>query len=448
MTTTTTTRTTQTTRTTTMTARRGKFSTASSVLLLCAALLMTKSCGILALSGDGNAQLPGQADAWSETTTVSEGSGWEVTIGSTDQPEELTTEPIEELDTTTIGADIPTEGAEETTAPADAATTLNPNEPEQETTVAPNEEQSTAGPGEEQSTTGGPGEEQSSSSPSEQPSTSGPGVEQSSSSPGEQPSTSSPGESQSTTSGPGEEQSSSSPSEEPPTTTPSEELPTTTTEAEPVITTIAPTPPAPPVFECPTVGLFPDISGDCQRFHNCLLNLLTGELKSYDMVCPPLLAFSPTYGRCMRDLAECDNDAFVCQRPGHFAGSDETHYYNCVPNLRGGFHKYIVRCSVGQRFEPLIGRCWRYDWTQLLPGQALEASDLAAIKREQKELKAEEKLRLKAEKNQEKLARKQQKLEEKLAKKAAKEQAKKDAKANKPVSVESAESPEQPSFEF
>ncbi|XP_030566254.1 mucin-2 [Drosophila novamexicana] len=442
---TTTTTTTRTTQTRTMTAKRGKFSTASSVLLLCAALLMTKSCGILALSGDGNAQLPGQADAWSETTTVSEGSGWEVTIGSTDQPEELTTEPIEELDTTTFGADIPTE----TTAPTNAATTLNPNEPEQETTVAPNEEQSTTGPGEEQSTTAGPGEEQSSSSPREQPSTSGPGEEQSSSSPSEQPSTSSPGgEGQSTTSGPGEEQSSSSPSEEPPTTTPSEELPTTTTEAEPVITTIAPTPPAPPVFECPTVGLFPDISGDCQHFHNCLLNLLTGELKSYDMVCPPLLAFSPTYGRCVRDLAECDNDAFVCQRPGHFAGSDETHYYNCVPKLRGGFHKYIVRCSVGQRFEPLIGRCWRFDWTQLLPGQALEASDLAAIKREQKELKAEEKLRLKAEKNQEKLARKQQKLEEKLAKKAAKEQAKKDAKANKPLSVESAESPEQPSFEF
>ncbi|XP_064556706.1 salivary glue protein Sgs-3 [Drosophila montana] len=429
MTTTTTTtkatRTTKTTGTTTMTARRGKFSTASSVLLLCAALLMTKSCGILALSGDGNAQLPGQADAWSETTTVSEGSGWEVTIGSTDQPEAPTTEPIEEQDTTTIGADIPTEGGVETTAP----TTLNPNEPEPETTAAPTEEPSTAGPGEEQSTTAGPGEEQSSSSPSEQPSTSSPGGEQS------------------TTAGPGEEQSSSGPSEEPPTTTPSEELPTTT-EAEPIITTIAPTPPAPPVFECPTVGLFPDISGDCQRFHNCLLNLLTGELKSYDMVCPPLLAFSPSYGRCVRDLAECDSDAFVCPRPGRFAGSDETHYYNCVPSLRGGFHKYIVRCSVGQRFEPLIGRCWRYDWSLLLPGQALEASDLAAIKREQKELKAEEKLRLKAQKNQEKLARKQQKLEEKLAKKAAKEQAKKDAKANKPLSVESAESPEQPSFEF
>lgn len=172
-----------------------------------------------------------------------------------------------------------------------------------------------------------------------------------------------------------------------------------------------------------------------------------GALNEYDLVCPPLLAFSPEYGRCVRDVSACDNDAFVCASPGRFAGNDSSYYYNCVVSLRGGYHKYIVRCSPGQRFEPLIGRCWRYDWTVYQPGQAYEAEDLAAIKQEQKQLKTEEKLRKKAEKIKAKELLKQQKLADKLAKKAAKEKAKQEAKANKPVSIESVESPEVPSIE-
>lgn len=356
-----------------------------------------------ALSGDGESKAPAavqlavQADEAIETTTLSEGSGWDQ---STNEPEaETTTENAIDVETTAAPeaettaapeAEITAAPEAETTAAPEAETTLNPNEPEQETTVAPEEEQPTtaasSGPEEEQPTTINPNGED------EQPTT-----------------TDSPSES-----------------------------------------TIAPTPPAPPaVFECPTPGLFAHISGDCQRFHNCLLNPLTGELLSLDMYCPPDTAFSASYRRCGRDVAACQDDDFACLIPGHFAGNNDTYYYNCVINLKGGFHKYVVRCSGGERYEPLVRRCWRYDWSQLFPGQqSLESSDLAAIKREQKQFKAEEKLRLKELKNQEKLKRKQQKLEEKLAKKAAKEQAKKEAKANKPVSVESAESPEQSSNEI
>ena len=397
---------------------------------------MTKSCGVVALSGDGNAEL-----AWSETTTVGEGSGWDVTIISTPQPEDSTvqeeqaTDAIVDVDATTNAAEIPPEGGIETTAGADPETTVKPNElePEPETTVGPKEEQSTSSPSERESTAG----------PSGEPTSSGPSVEQSSISPSEEQSPPSPSE-QPSTSGPSEQPSTSGPSEEQPTTT----------EAEPIITTIAPTPPEPLVFKCQAAGAFAHISGDCQRFHNCVSNVPTDELKAYDMACPPLLAFSPTYGRCVRDVASCVNDAFACQSPGSFAAGDDSYYYNCVVSLRGGYHKYIVRCSPGQRFEPLLGRCWRYDWTQFQPGQALEASDLAAIKREQKELKTAEKVLKKAEKNKEKQILKQQKLEEKLAKKAAKEKAKQEAKEqakankpNKPLSVESAESVEVPSIE-
>lgn len=351
-----------------------------------------------ALSGDGDgkvaavAQLEVQALEESESTTPSEGSGWDQTsnepeaettaapeVDTTADPEPETT-AAPEAETSAAPEDETTAAQEaETTAAPEAETTLNPNEPEQATTLAPEEQQ---------------------------------------------PSTSSPNG--------------------------AEEQPTTTSEPEPVESTIAPTPPAPPlIFECSTPGLFAHISGDCERYHNCLLNPLTGELLTLDMYCPPDTAFSPLYRRCGRDVAACQSDDFICPAPGHFAGLNETYYYKCLINQRGGFHKYIVRCSNGERFEPLVRRCWRFDWTQLAPGQqSLEAGDLDAIKREQKQYKAEEKLRLKEQKNQEKLKRKQQKLEEKLAKKAAKEQAKKEAKANKPVSVESAESPEQPSNEI
>ncbi|KAM8718497.1 hypothetical protein ACLKA7_001667 [Drosophila subpalustris] len=382
------------------TTRRGKFSTASSVLLLCAALLLTKSLGILALSGDGDSiQLPGQADAWSETTTISEGSGWEVTTDQAEH-EELTTTAIEEVETTTDNA-----------APEEVETTVSPNEPEPqpETTAQPVEEPSSSSPSKESEATTVPSEDKPSSVPSEDSSTAA---------------------------------NTPVPSEDPSTSTTTTTI--TTTEAA-VIPTITPTPPAPPVFECQASGVFPHISGDCQRFHNCLLDPTTGELLAFDMLCPPLAAFSPTYGRCLRDVSSCTDDGFTCLAPGRFAGSDDSFYYMCVATTQGvGFHKYIVRCSSGTRFEPLLGRCWRYDWTQFLPGQVpLESSDLAAIKREQKEFKMEEKLRLKAEKNKEKEARRQQKLEEKAAKKAAKEQAKKEAKANKPLSLESVESLEQ-----
>ncbi|XP_034114006.1 probable transcription-associated protein 1 [Drosophila albomicans] len=389
-----------------MTTRRGKFSTATSVLLLCAALLLTKSLGIVALSGDGDGNaVAGQADAWSE------GSGWEL-IATTVGTEDTETTADEALETTA-------EPEQESTAGPAEETTADPNEPEQETTAKPNEpeQETTASPNEpEQETTASPNEP-------------------------EQETTASPNEP--------EQETTASPNE-PATSTPSEESEaTTTTEAADVITTLAPTPPAPPAFQCQAAGVYSHISGDCQRFHNCLLDDLTGELLAFDMVCPPLSAFSPSYGRCLRDVSSCNDDGFACLAAGRFAGSDDSFYYVCSASLQGGYHKYVVRCSAGTRFEPLVNRCWRYDWTQFVPGQpSLESSDLAAIKREQKQLKAEEKLRLKAEKQKEKEARKQAKLEEKLAKKAAKEQAKKDAKAKKPVSVESVESVEQASNEI
>ncbi|KAH8300866.1 hypothetical protein KR044_000692, partial [Drosophila immigrans] len=380
--------------------------------------MLTKSMGILALSGDGNAiaeQPPGQADAWSE------GSGWELTTAK----EELTTAgnketTAEQQQDTTVAPDEP---EQESTASPEQQTTVNPEEPEQETTANPNEpeQETTANPNEPaQETTANPNEpEQETTLKPEEPE-------------------------QETTASPSEPESSAKPTEQPASTSsPSEE---TTTEAADVITTIAPTPPAPPAFECQAAGAYPHISGDCQRFHNCLLDAQTGELLGFDMACPPLTAFSPSYGRCLRDVSSCNDDGFACLAPGRFAGSDDSFYYSCVASLQGGYHKYIVRCSAGTRFEPLVNRCWRYDWTQFVPGQpSLESGDLAVIKREQKQLKAEEKLRLKAEKNKEKEARKQAKLEEKLAKKAAKEQAKKDAKAKKPLSVESVESVEQAS---
>ncbi|KAH8386401.1 hypothetical protein KR093_000343, partial [Drosophila rubida] len=397
--------TTTTTRTMKTATRRGTFSTATSVLLLCAALLLTQSLGILALSGDGNAaveQLPGQADAWSE------GSGWELTTAK----EELTTAGNEDIETNETTA-APSEPEQESTASPEQETTANPNEPEQETTVSPNEpeQETTVNPNEpeQETTTVNPNEpEQETTASSSEP----------------------------------EQETSAKPTEQPA----SSEAPTTTTEAD-VITTIAPTPPAPPVFECQAAGVYPHNSGDCQRFHNCLLDAQTGELLAFDMACPPLTAFSPLDGVCLRDVSSCQDDGFACLAPGRFAGSDDSFYYSCVPRLAGvGYRKYIVRCSPGTRFEPLVNRCWRYDWTQFVPGvPSLESSDLTAIKREQKQLKAQEKLRLKAEKNKEKEARKQAKLDEKLAKKAAKEQAKKDAKANKPLSVESVESVEQAS---
>ncbi|ALC50008.1 Mur18B [Drosophila busckii] len=385
--------------TTMMTTRRSKCSTATSLLLLCAALLMTKSCGILAFSGDGATQLSEgqQAAALMEMTTLGEGSGWDLS-SSTNEPEfttereELTTTGIEDVDTTTKSEEIETTASpnvpepETTTAKADepeAETTASPSEPEPETTASPNEP-----------------EPDTTASPSEP-----------------------------------EPETTASPSQPEPETT------TSPNEPEQPASTIAPTPPPVPVFECQAAGLFPHISGDCQRYYNCLNNPFLGQLQQLEMMCAPQLFFSPTSGRCMRDLSECPSDEYVCSTPGRFAGHDDTYYYNCVVSSMGGFHKYVVRCSTGQRFEPMLGGCWRYDWTLVGPGyENFESSDLAAIKRELKQFKAEDKLRKKAEKNQEKLARKQQKLEEKMAKKAAKDAAKKAAKENKPKSAESAES--------
>ncbi|XP_017156600.1 mucin-5AC [Drosophila miranda] len=449
MTTTTRTRTTETTETTftvrrTMTSRSGKFSMATSILLLCAALLLTKSCGILALSGDGSSdsnQL-GQADPWSDSTTTTlgqetEGSGgWETT--TTIQEEETTEAPTTpELETTTAEDETSTAGQETTTANQETSTaaveitTAAPLEPET-TTGAPLEPESTTGaPLEPETTTGAPVEPETTTGAPVEPETT----------------TNQP---ESTTAGAGDEP------------------PATTTEEPALGTTLTPTPepaPAPtvPVFECQTAGLFPHIGEDCRRYHKCLWNPLLRLLQEQEMVCPPLTAFSPTLRRCVRDVSVCKADEFECLAVGRYAGHDDTYYYSCMASLQGGLHKFIVRCSSGQRFEPLIGGCWRYDWTQIVPGQeALEVSDLAAIKRELKLYKAEEKLRLKALKEQEKLARKQQKLEEQAAKKAAKELAKQQAKAekeaakaakeqakaekeaNKGPSIESTESDEEP----
>ncbi|EDV46679.1 uncharacterized protein F26C11.3 [Drosophila erecta] len=384
-----------------MTGRR--ISKLTTVLLFCAALLLTKSCGILALSGDGSAQSQdvGQSEPWSDATTTTttiqpseEGSGsggWELTT---------------EADTT-IPSEETTVGNEETTV-SEEETSTNASGDVETTTVVPETS---------------PADQESSSAPEE--TTSAP--EESSAAPEE--TTTAPAESESS--------SSSSPAE-----------PESSSPSTPAGITIAPTP---PTFKCQTAGLFPHISGDCSRYHNCLLNPVLRQLQDIELSCPELTIFSPSLGRCVRDLAECQDEGFQCLAVGRFAGLDETYYYSCVASLQGGFHKFIVRCSSGQRFEALIGGCWRYDWTQIVPGQeATEVSDLAAIKRELKLYKAEAKLRLKAQKEQEKLAKKQQKLEEKAAKKAAKEQAKQQAKAEKDKakaeakgdSIESAESAE------
>ncbi|KAH8291597.1 hypothetical protein KR018_003488 [Drosophila ironensis] len=383
--------------TTTFTVRKmtgPRISKLSTILLLCAALLLTKSCGILALSGDGSDQAVGQAEAWSETTTIQNEEG----SGSTPFPEVDTTQPGDEV--------LTTEADEETTAPAD-----------QETTVA-DQEDATAGSGDAETTNAG--DESSSSSA---PETSTAAAETSSSEP--------------ETSTVAAETTSS----EPETSTSVPE--TTTSSAAEETTTLAP---PPPPFQCEAAGLFP-IAGDCRRYHNCLKNPVLNHLQDIEITCPPLTAFSASLGRCVRDVAECPDDAFVCPAVGRFAGHDDSYYYFCVASLQGGLHKYLVRCSAGQRFETATGGCWRYDWTQIVPGQeATEISDLAAIKRELKLYKAEEKLRLKAQKQQEKLAKKQQKLEEKAAKKAAKEAAKEQAKAEKDKakgqSIESTESEE------
>ncbi|XP_032581372.1 flocculation protein FLO11 [Drosophila sechellia] len=435
-----------------MTGRR--MSKLSTVLLFCAALLLTKSCGILALSGDGlpQSQDVGQAELWSDATTTiispseeSSGSGgWELTTeADTSIPSEETTAGNEETTvseeetSTDASEDVETTTAAPETSPADQESSSAPEEttsvPE-ETTSAPEEsssapEESSSAPEATSSapeTTAAPEDtssapDQTSSAPEESsaaPEETSSAPEQTSSAPEETPSA------------PAEPESSSSSSSASPST--------------PAGTTIAPTP---PTFKCQTAGLFPHISGDCSRYHNCLLNPVLRQLQDIELTCPELTVFSPSLGRCVRDLAECQAESFPCLSVGRFAGLDETYYYSCVASLQGGFHKFIVRCSSGQRFEPLIGGCWRYDWTQIVPGQeATEISDLAAIKRELKLYKAEAKLRLKAQKEQEKLAKKQQKLEEKAAKKAAKEQAKQQAKAEKDKakgeSIESVESAE------
>ncbi|XP_022211784.2 LOW QUALITY PROTEIN: mucin-5AC [Drosophila obscura] len=404
-TTTTTTRNTQ----TTFTVRRtmsGKFSMATSILLLCAALLLTKSCGILALSGDGNSQL-GQAEPWNDASTTTEGSGWETitTPTPTTIQEEETTETTIETESTTP--------EQETTTPEEAETTTA----SAQETSAPAEETTTAAPVEPESTTGAPLEPNHHNNPVESESTTGAPLEP-------ETTTTAPVQSESTTS--------QAPNQPDSTTAGAGAESTETTTEEPALGTTLTPAPAPPVFECQTAGLFPHIGGDCRRYHNCLWNPLLRLLQEQETVCPPLTAFSPQLGRCVRDVSVCKDDEFECLAVGRYAGHDDTYYYSCVASLQGGLHKFIVRCSSGQRFEPLIGSCWRYDWTQIVPGQeSLELSDLAAIKRELKLYKAEEKLRLKALKEQEKLARKQQKLEEQAAKKAAKELAKQQAKAEK-----------------
>ncbi|EDX02163.1 zonadhesin [Drosophila yakuba] len=427
-----------------MTGRR--ISKLSTVLLFCAALLLTKSCGILALSGDGSApsQNVGQAELWSDATTTtiqaseeSSGSGgWELTT------EADTTIPSEE---TTAGDEETTVSEEETSTDASGDV--------ETTTASPADQESSAAPEE---TTSAP--EESSAAPEESsaaPEASSSAPEETTSAPEETTSaseetTTAPEETSSapeeTSSAP--EETSSAPAEPESSSSSSPAEPESTSPSTPADTTIAPTP---PTFKCQTAGLFSHISGDCRRYHNCLLNPVLRQLQDIELICPELTVFSPSLGRCVRDLAECQEEGFQCLAVGRFAGLDETYYYNCVASLQGGFHKFIVRCSSGQRFEPLFGGCWRYDWTQIVPGQeANEISDLAAIKRELKLYKAEAKLRLKAQKEQEKLAKKQQKLEEKAAKKAAKELAKQQAKAEKDKakaeakgeSVESAESEE------
>ncbi|KAH8421277.1 hypothetical protein KR009_012141, partial [Drosophila setifemur] len=416
------TRTTETTFTVrTMTGRR--VSKLSAILMICFALLLTKSCGIVALSGDleinagGSGQELAQAELWSDTTTtkdLEEGSGWQSTLpaddtteSSTDLPNESTTVPEEtETTTTAIADDNTTETDEETTSIGEESTTTGSGDNEAATTIE--QESSSASDSSSPATeTSTPAQETTTAAPS----TSSAALETSS---------------QETSSSPAPESSSSS-------------APESSSSSE--ATTIAVTP---PTFQCQAAGLFPHISGDCRRYHNCLFNPLLRQLQEIELVCPPLTVFSPSLSRCGRDIAECLEDTFQCPRVGRFAGHDDTYYYSCMASLQGSFHKFVVRCSSGQRFDALIGGCYRYDWSQLVPGQeATEISDLAAIKRELKQNKLDEKLRLKAQKQQEKLAKKQQKLEEKAAKKAAKEQAKQQAKAEKDKAKgESIESPE------
>ncbi|XP_068159539.1 uncharacterized protein Mur18B [Drosophila tropicalis] len=384
---------------TTTTSRRGKVSTATSVLLLCAALLLTQSWGAMAFSAIVRPEAEvAQADALIDTTTttVAEGSGWDTTILTTgvDKEQEQTTEgqtDVEAETTTTEAPLLPEISTEGTDAPAEEQTTTE----ESEITTSNNNQ--------------------------------------------EADSTSVPTESSSTTTA--ESETTPAATEESTDVTTTVDSGSSSTSGSPTTVEVETTTIPVPTFECQSAGNFAHISGDCSRYHSCLLNAQLGQLELVETACPELTIFSPVHGRCVRDLSSCQSEAFECLAVGRFAGSDDTYYYSCLPSLLGGFHKFIVRCSTGQRFEPLIGGCWRYDWTQLVPGQeALEASDLAAIKQELKLYKAEDKLRKKALKNQEKLARKQQKLLEKAAKKAAKEEAKKKAKAEKEVpSVESAE---------
>ncbi|SPP88651.1 mucin-5AC [Drosophila guanche] len=443
----TTTRTRTRTTETTFTVRRtmtGKFSMATSILLLCAALLLTKSCGILALSGDGNNQLV-QAEPWNDASTTTEGSGWETT---TPLPKEETTQaPIEvesttpEQEGTTPEAETTTSAEQETSAPAEETSTGAPLQPES-TTGAPLEPETTTGaPLEPETTTGAPLEPESTTGAPVQPeSTTGAPVQpESTTGAPVQPesTTGAPVQPESTTGAPVQPESTTGAPVQPESTTGASNQPDSTTSqagagGEPTATTTLTPAPTPPVFECQTAGLFPHIGGDCRRYHNCLWNPLLRLLQEQEGECPPLTAFSPQLGRCVRDVSVCKDDEFECLAVGRYAGHDDTYYYSCMASLQGGLHKFIVRCSSGQRFEPLIRGCWRYDWTQIVPGQeSLELSDLAAIKRELKLYKAEEKLRQKALKEQEKQARKQQKLEEQAAKKAAKELAKQQAKAEK-----------------
>ncbi|KAH8287736.1 hypothetical protein KR054_012288 [Drosophila jambulina] len=412
-----------------MTGRR--ISKLSTILLLCAALLLTKSCGIVALSGDGSGssgQDLAQAEPWSDTTTTLQpgeegsGSGWEST--TTELANEETTE----------AAENPTTLAPEETTQPEEETTKAENNNENETSTSADQEGSGTTPADQESSSSGSGNGET-TTPADQ--------ESSSSGSGDGETTTDAPQSSASTSAP--EQSSPSAAPEDTTTLEPENSSSSSSSSVAPDTTIAPTP---PTFKCETAGLFPHISGDCQRYHNCLFNPLLHQLQDVELTCPNWTVFSASLKRCVRDVAECPDDTFQCPGVGRFAGHDDTYYYSCVASLQGGFHKFVVRCSSGQRFEATIGGCWRYDWTQIVPGQeATEVSDLAAIKRELKQYKAEEKLRLKAQKQQEKLARKQQKLEEKAAKKAAKEQAKQQAKADKDKakggeSIESAESAE------
>lgn len=392
---------------TTFTVRRmtgSRISKFSAILVLCAALLLTKSCGILALSGDGSGQALGQAEPLLDTTTVASaegsGSGWGE--DTTLQPEEETTD------------------ASLTTLPEDT------------------------GSGDQDNTTEGSGDDETTSAPEDSssaaPETSSAALETSSAAP---ETTTLEAETSSSTTAP------ETSSQEPETTTAAPETssssePETTTSEPETSSKVAPTvAPTPAPFVCQSAGLFP-VSGDCRSYHNCLYNPLLRRFLDIEVTCPPQTAFSSTLKRCVRDIAECQDDDFQCPSVGRFAGHDDTYYYFCAASLQGGLHKFVVRCSSGQKFEVAIGGCWRYDWTQIVPGQeATEISDLTAIKRELKQYKAEEKLRQKAQKQQEKLAKKQQKLEAKAAQKAAKEQAKQQAKAEKDKAKgESIESPE------